>query len=156
MTRVEGWISIRELRCTGHQGATALERRRLNEYLVDVAVRGDLGPALERDELSAAFDIAALAQVTRQAVAERPRTLIERIAGDVARATFARFPQEDISHQRRLRFLLTSMNSLPQLSSAQRRTRACESEPSTPAAERQIAHRGRRVVWRSVTSHRDA
>jgi len=93
MTRIEGWISIRELRCTGHQGATAPERRRLSEYLVDVAVRGDLGPALERDELTAAFDIAALAQVTRQAVAERPRTLIERIAGDVARATFARFPQ---------------------------------------------------------------
>jgi 7,8-dihydroneopterin aldolase/epimerase/oxygenase len=89
---VEGTIEIRALRCRGRQGTTADERAREQEYLVDVAVRTDLADAVRADDLASALDISLLATVVREAVAERPRALVERIAFDVARAVLARFP----------------------------------------------------------------
>jgi len=40
-------VTIRGLRCTGRQGVTEEQRARPNEYLVDVALCTDLGPAAE-------------------------------------------------------------------------------------------------------------
>jgi len=88
---IDGWISIRGLRCNGRQGTTPAERERVGEYLVDIAVRHDVGPAIESDDLAAALDISALASVTRDAVAARPRALVERIAGDVATSVLGAF-----------------------------------------------------------------
>jgi dihydroneopterin aldolase len=89
---VEGAIEIRSLRCRGRQGTTAAERAREQAYLVDVVVRTDLAGAVRADDLASALDISALAQVVRDAVAERPRALVERITFDVARSVLARFP----------------------------------------------------------------
>jgi len=89
---VEGSIEIRALRCRGRQGTTADERARQQDYLVDVVVRTDLADAVRGDDLASALDISSLARVVREAVAERPRTLVERITFDVARTILARFP----------------------------------------------------------------
>jgi dihydroneopterin aldolase len=89
---VEGTIEIRALRCRGRQGTTADERAHEQEYFVDVAVRTDLADAVRSDDLASALDISSLAQVVREAVAERPRALVERITFDVARGVLARFP----------------------------------------------------------------
>jgi 7,8-dihydroneopterin aldolase/epimerase/oxygenase len=89
---VEGAIEIRSLRCRGRQGTTVDERAREQDYLVDVVVRTDLADAVRADDLAAALDISALAKVVREAVAERPRALVERITFDVARSVLARFP----------------------------------------------------------------
>jgi dihydroneopterin aldolase len=89
---VEGAIEIRALRCRGRQGTTADERAREQDYLVDVIVRTDLADAVRADDLASALDISALAKVVREAVAERPRALVERITFDVARSVLARFP----------------------------------------------------------------
>jgi dihydroneopterin aldolase len=89
---VEGTIEIRALRCRGRQGTTAEERSREQGYLVDVVVRTDLADAVRTDDLASALDISALAKVVREAVAERPRALVERITFDVARTVLARFP----------------------------------------------------------------
>ncbi len=91
MRHVEGWIAIRGLRCRGRQGTTPEERERLCDYVVDIAVRHDVGPAIETDDLGQALDISALATVAREAVDARPRVLIETIAGDVAEAVLRRF-----------------------------------------------------------------
>jgi dihydroneopterin aldolase len=89
---VEGTIEIKALRCRGQQGATAQERARKQEYLVDIVVRTDLADAVRADDLASALDISLLAKVVRESVAERPRALVERITFDVARAVLARFP----------------------------------------------------------------
>lgn len=89
---MEGIIEIRALRCRGRQGATAEERAREHEYLVDIAVRSDLADAVRADDVASALDISLLAKVVRDAVAERPRALVERITFDVARTVLARFP----------------------------------------------------------------
>jgi 7,8-dihydroneopterin aldolase/epimerase/oxygenase len=89
---VEGTIEIRALRCRGRQGTTSEERARQQDYLVDVVVRTDLGDAVRADDLGSALDISSLANIVREAVAERPRALVERITFDVARSVLARFP----------------------------------------------------------------
>ena len=89
---MEGTIEIRGLRCRGRQGTTAEERGREHEYLVDVVVRSDLADAVRADDVASALDISVLAKVVRDAVAERPRALVERITFDVARTVLARFP----------------------------------------------------------------
>lgn len=89
---MEGSIEIRGLRCRGRQGTTVEERTREQSYLVDVVVRTDLADAVRTDDLGSALDISTLAKVVREAVAERPRALVERITFDVARTVLARFP----------------------------------------------------------------
>ena len=90
---IEGIVEIRGLRCHGRQGTTDEERAKEHEYLVDVWVTADLERAIAKDDLSEAIDISAIADAVRTAVAERPRTLVERIAGDTGRALLARFQQ---------------------------------------------------------------
>ena len=89
---MEGAIEIKALRCAGRQGTTPDERAREQVYLVDVVVRTDLADAVRTDDLGSALDISRLATVVREAVAERPRSLVERITFDVARSILARFP----------------------------------------------------------------
>jgi len=86
-----GRIIIRGLRCQGRQGPTPIDQQQANEYLVDVALSVDIADAVRRDELAAALDIAEVASVVREEVARRPRTLLERMTSDVARALLQRF-----------------------------------------------------------------
>ncbi len=87
----EGTIEIQGLRCRGRQGVTEAERAKEQDYLVDVWVRTDIARAIASDVLADAVDIGAIAGVVRAIVAERPRTLVERIAADVARALLDHF-----------------------------------------------------------------
>jgi dihydroneopterin aldolase len=88
-----GWVGIRGLRCAARQGVTAEQREPLGDYLVDVSLRTDLRLAVERDDLSAALDIAAIGEAVRAEMSRRPRALVERMAADVARALLERFPE---------------------------------------------------------------
>ena len=90
---VRGWVSIRGLRCSARQGTTPEQRARESAYLVDVSVRTDLRAAVESDDLTAAIDIAAIADTVRSELARQPRALVERMAADVAQALLARFPE---------------------------------------------------------------
>lgn len=99
---MEGAVEIRGLRCRGRQGTTADERAREQDYLVDIVVHTDLEAAVRTDDLASALDISTLAKVVRDAVAERPRALVERITFDVARAVLGRFPAV---HETRVRVL---------------------------------------------------
>ncbi len=85
-------MEIRSLRCRGRQGTTPEERATPQEYFVDVVVRTDLAEAVRADDVASALDISVLAKVVREAVAERPRALVERITFDVARSVLAHFP----------------------------------------------------------------
>jgi dihydroneopterin aldolase len=92
---LDGWVSIRGLRCRARQGVTDEQREQDSEYLVDIWVRTDLRDAVEHDDLDEAIDISAIAATVREEMARTPRALVERMAGDVARATLARFEAAD-------------------------------------------------------------
>ena len=92
---IDGWVSIRGLRCRARQGVTEEQRAQESDYLVDVWLRTDLHDAVEQDDLDAAIDLAAIAATVREEMARRPRALVERMAGDVASAMLARFAAAD-------------------------------------------------------------
>ncbi len=87
-----GWLEIHALRCEGHHGAYEGEQDRATRFLVDLAVRTDLTAAIERDDLAATIDIAAIAATAREIVGGPSRTLLERVSSDVATAILKRFP----------------------------------------------------------------
>jgi dihydroneopterin aldolase len=88
-----GRVVIRALRCRGRQGPTPADHERTHEYLVDVGLSVDIADAVRDDELASALDIAAVAAVVREEVGRRPRTLLERMAADVANALLERFAE---------------------------------------------------------------
>jgi dihydroneopterin aldolase len=86
-----GRLIVRGLRCRGRQGPTPTDQQQAHDYLVDVRLSVDIADAAARDDLAAALDIAEVASVVRDEVARRPRTLLERMASDIARALLERF-----------------------------------------------------------------
>lgn len=94
--RLEGWLEIRGLRCTGRHGAYPGERRRARRFTVDLAIRTDLGAAVRTDDLAHTVDLAAVAAVVREVVGGTPRSLLERLAADVARALRDRFDAREV------------------------------------------------------------
>src|SRR5690242_10341964 len=85
-TALDGWVSIRGLRCRARQGVTEEQRAHESDYLVDIAVRTNLHEAVSRDDLDGAIDIALIASTVRSEMARLPRALVERMANDVAAA----------------------------------------------------------------------
>ncbi|MGH3908789.1 MAG: dihydroneopterin aldolase [Pseudonocardiaceae bacterium] len=82
-------ITLTGLRVHGRHGVHEHERRRGQEFVVDVTVWLDLGPAADTDELSATLDYGALAQQAAQIVGGEPCNLIETVADRIATAVLA-------------------------------------------------------------------
>lgn len=82
-------ITLTGLRVHGRHGVHEHERRRGQEFVVDVTVWLDLGPAADTDELSATLDYGALAQQAAQIVGGDPCNLIETVADRIATAVLA-------------------------------------------------------------------
>ena len=89
---LQGWLEIRGLRCAGRHGAYVGEQDESRTFLVDLAVRAEVGRAARSDALADALDFAALAATAREVVGGPSRALLETLAVDVARAVFGRFP----------------------------------------------------------------
>ena len=77
-------ITLTGLRVHGRHGVHDFERREGQEFVVDVTVWLDLGPAAATDDLSATLDYGALAQRAAQIVGGQPCDLIEAVAGRIA------------------------------------------------------------------------
>jgi dihydroneopterin aldolase len=90
-----GWVSIRGLRCEARQGTTDEQRSRPSEYLVDVSCHADLSRAVALDDVAAAVDISRIAEAVRREMSARPRSLVERMSADVARALLDTFAAVD-------------------------------------------------------------
>jgi dihydroneopterin aldolase len=77
-------ITLTGLRVSGRHGVYEHERTDGQEFVVDVTVWLDLGPAAATDELSATLDYGALAQRAARIVAGPPCNLIETVAARIA------------------------------------------------------------------------
>lgn len=88
----EGWLRLRELRCTGAHGAYPGEQEQPRVFLLDLAVRTDIGVAAASDSLEDAVDFAALAAEARAVVVGAPRALLEAVALEIAVTLLGRFP----------------------------------------------------------------
>jgi 7,8-dihydroneopterin aldolase/epimerase/oxygenase len=77
-------IELRGLRVRGHHGVFDHERRDGQDFVLDLVLRTDLGPAGASDDLADTVDYGALAEAAAAVVEGPPRSLIEAVAADVA------------------------------------------------------------------------
>jgi 7,8-dihydroneopterin aldolase/epimerase/oxygenase len=90
---VLGWVELQGLRCWGRHGVYPEEQASERLFLVDVAVRTEVGRPASSDDLSDALDLACLAQTVREVVAGPPRKLLESLAVAAAALVLQRFAQ---------------------------------------------------------------
>jgi len=73
------------------------ERAAPQRLLVSVTLHGDLSAAGRSDDFSATVDYAAVAETVIHTSLDRPRSLIETLAEDVAAEILAGYPVEAVS-----------------------------------------------------------
>ncbi len=78
-------LRIGGIRAFGHHGVLDFERRDGQEFVVDVVLGIDAGPAARTDDLSATVDYGELAKRIQRAVETDPVDLIETLADRLAR-----------------------------------------------------------------------
>ena len=142
MSTVSSWLEIHALRCEGRHGAYQDERDRPTRFLVDVAVRADLRAAIQRDDLDATIDFAALAATTREVVGGPSRTLLERVCSEVASAILERFPPVE---EVRVRIVKPEPKGLGASAEAAAITLARPSRTAARGAPTRAARRGPRA-----------
>ena len=78
-------LSLLDMRFTGHHGAAEGEQESAQPFEVDVILHADLSLAADGDELESTVDYRTIAELARAVVEGPSVTLIETIAGDIAR-----------------------------------------------------------------------
>lgn len=82
-------LSLVDMRFQGRHGAVEGEQDEAQAFEVDVILHADLSLAAQGDELSATVDYRAIAELARSVVEGPSVTLIEALAGDIARDVLA-------------------------------------------------------------------
>jgi 7,8-dihydroneopterin aldolase/epimerase/oxygenase len=87
-------LSLLGMRFLGRHGVLPEEKVTAQPFEVDLILHADLADAVERDDLAATVDYAALFDVVRAIVEGTSRDLIEGLAGAIASAVLAATPPE--------------------------------------------------------------
>ena len=77
-------LEVAGIRVTGYHGVLGFEREEGQEFVVDVVLHLDTGPAAASDDLADAVDYGVVAQRVHDAVASDPVDLVEKLAQRVA------------------------------------------------------------------------
>ena len=77
-------LAVRGLAVHGHHGVFEFEREDGQEFLVDLVLGMDTGPAAQSDDLQDTVDYGTLVEEVRSAVANDPVDLIETLAQRIA------------------------------------------------------------------------
>ena len=87
-------LSLLGMRFLGRHGVLPEEKVTAQPFEVDLVLHADLAEAVERDDLAATVDYAALFDVVRALVEGPSRDLIEALAGAISGAVLAATPPE--------------------------------------------------------------
>lgn len=85
-------ILLEGLRFYAYHGVNPEEKAQGQRFLVDLALRTDLRPAGEADDLALTVSYSAVYKRVKATVEGLPRDLIEAVAEEIARAILAEFP----------------------------------------------------------------
>lgn len=77
-------IALTGLRVRGHHGVYEHEKREGQDFLVDITVWLDLGPAASSDDLDHTLNYGELAERAAAVLSGPPKDLIEAVAGEIA------------------------------------------------------------------------
>ena len=92
MRITSSYISLRNVRFYAFHGVMPQERRVGTNFLVNLRVGYPLEQAMQSDEVSDTLNYAALYEVVKAEMMQ-PSNLLEHVAGRIADAIVARFPQ---------------------------------------------------------------
>ena len=95
-----GWVELHGLRCQGRHGVYPEEQASPRLFLVDLAVRTEIGTAARSDDLSDTLDLAGLAETVREVIGGPSRRLLESLTLHVATAILQRFDAAQEVHLR--------------------------------------------------------
>jgi len=87
-------IFIDDLRLYAHHGVMEQERRVGGWFTVSLRVHYYIYRAMESDDIGDALSYADVVDVVKEEMA-KPSKLLEHVAGRIAKAIFARFPQAE-------------------------------------------------------------
>lgn len=90
-------IVLEGMRFYGFHGVNPEERVLGQEYLVDLAVEMDLGPAGASDRLEDTISYAHIYRAVRDVMEGEPRNLLEAAAQSIADRLLAEFPVDSVS-----------------------------------------------------------
>ena len=90
-------IVLEGMRFYGFHGVNPEERVLGQEYLVDLAVEMDLGPAGVSDRLEDTISYAHIYRAVRDVMEGEPRNLLEAAAQSIADRLLAEFPVDSVS-----------------------------------------------------------
>ena len=85
-------VFLEGLRFYAYHGVNPEEKAQGQRFTVDVALRTDLRPAGESDDLSQTVSYSAVYKRVKAVVEGLPRDLIEAVAEEIARVILAEFP----------------------------------------------------------------
>jgi len=86
-------LSLTGMRLEGRHGALEGEQEQPQPFEVDVVLHADLSLAAEGDELSATVDYRTIVELARAVIEGPSVTIIETLAGDLARDILAATPE---------------------------------------------------------------
>ena len=89
-------ITLTGLTVRGTHGVFQHEKRDGQDFVIDMTVWRDLGPAAATDDLTLTLNYGELAELARGIVAGPSRDLIETVAVEIAETALARWPIDAI------------------------------------------------------------
>ncbi len=89
-------IVLEGMRFYGFHGVNPEERMQGQEYLVDLTVEMDLGPAGRSDRLDDTISYAHIYRAVKEVMEGEPRNLLEAAAQSVADRVLSEFPVESV------------------------------------------------------------
>lgn len=89
-------ITLTGLVVRGRHGVFEQEKRRGQDFVIDVSVWMDLAPAAASDDLARTLNYAELADLVSEIVAGPARDLIETVAVEIAETALGRWPIDAI------------------------------------------------------------
>ena len=96
MARTPDRITLTGVRVRAHHGVFDFEREQGQEFVIDVAVAGDLAAAASGDDLGRTVHYGELAEAVVEAVRRDPVDLIETVAERVAAVALAYAAVEEV------------------------------------------------------------
>ncbi len=91
-TEIGDEVLLEGLRFYAYHGVNPEEKAQGQRFVVDIALRTDLRPAGETDDLARTVSYSAVYKRVKAVVEGLPRDLIEAVAEEIARVILAEFP----------------------------------------------------------------
>jgi dihydroneopterin aldolase len=82
-------IELRGMSFWGRHGVSAREREHAQEFLVDVELDADLGPAGKSDDIADTVDYRQVRAAAKEVIEGPARSLLESLAGAIAESVLA-------------------------------------------------------------------